>query len=174
MKSSLKAVALILVCLTCHASSADVTVSDFTKYSGPGLDPASWNGAVLIGPGHSMFGIRVGHLQDRNLVTANAIADEVLRSGPYAPDRSYARLELDKYILTWAKIAPASIVASVMPKQDITIVLEAYPAHNYNGNQQIPSPIRNPAQFTIASNGAITGKSRHIKTDAIESMLIQP
>jgi len=58
------------------------------------------------------------------------------------------------------------MLAEVTVKRDMSIAVEVYAAHQNTGNQEIPLPIKNPAQMTAGPDGIITGSSRHIDTVA--------
>ncbi len=138
----------------------------YTQFSGPGLDYTSWNGALLVGPGHSLWGMRIGYLDGGRLVTARDIESEIARAGAYNPDRSYAELDLTHYSIRWAKLDHSTMLAEVTAKKDLKIVAEVYPAHHNTGNQEISFPINNPAGMSAGTNGIVTGSSRHIDTVA--------
>ena len=147
---------------TTHAADGQ----NYTQFSGPGMDYTSWNGALLVGPGHSLWGVRIGYLDGTRLVTGRDIEKDVARSGAYSSERLYADLDLTHYTVRWAKLDESTMLAEVTPKSDLKIVAEVYPAHHNTGNQDIPWPIKNPAEMTVGSDGIITGSSRHIDTVA--------
>jgi len=108
----------------------------------PGIDPFSWNGAVFVGKGESIFGIRVGLLIGNEYITGKSVYDMVNKVGPRAPDGSYARISFGKegrvLTLTWSVQEKGVIVGSVSPsKNKTTIALEAYLPWNYPGKYSI-------------------------------------
>ena len=92
MKTYLKTL-LSAVCITAASQCANADQT-FTQFTGPGLDYTTWNGALVIGPGHSLWGMRVGYLKGDTLVTGQEITNEVARAGAYDSNRSYADLDL--------------------------------------------------------------------------------
>jgi hypothetical protein len=108
----------------------------------PGIDPLSWNGAVFIGYGEAIFGIRVGLIVDGEYLTGSDVYDAVNEVGPRAPDGSYARITYGKngknLILTWSVVDKGVIVGSVSPLRDNTeLVLESYFPWEYPGEYSI-------------------------------------
>jgi len=158
--------AVIVAALTVLPATHAVEAQDCTQFSGPGLDYTSWNSALLVGPGHSLWGVRVGYLDGKTLRTGGDIEKDVTRSGAYSADRSYADLDLTHYEIRWAKLDGSTMLAEVTAKRDLKIVAEVYPAHHNTGNQDIPLPIQNPAQTRAGRGGVVTGVSRHIRTTA--------
>lgn len=156
---------LSAVCITAASPFANAD-QNFTQFTGPGLDYTTWNGALLIGPGHSLWGMRVGYLEGEKLVTGEAITDKVARAGAYAPSRSYAELDLTDYTIRWAKHGPNTMLAEVTAGKDLAFAAEVYPAHQNTGNVEVPWPIHNPAQMQVGPEGIITGTSQHIDTVA--------
>jgi hypothetical protein len=156
---------LSAVCITAASPFANAD-QNFTQFTGPGLDYTTWNGALLIGPGHSLWGMRVGYLEGEKLVTGEAITDKVARAGAYAPSRSYAELDLTDYTIRWAKHGPNTMLAEVTAGKDLAFAAEVYPAPQHTGNVEVPWPIHNPAQMQVGPEGIITGTSQHIDTVA--------
>jgi hypothetical protein len=75
--------------------SADATTgtSNLTRVScGVGLDYRSWNGAILQGPGGSLFGVRIWFVADGKLITGSAFYEQAERAGDYDPEGKYACL----------------------------------------------------------------------------------
>ncbi len=158
--------AAVSAALTLSPATKAAENADYIRFSGAGLDYTTWNGALLVGPGHSLWGVRIGYLDGDRLVTGSDIEKDVARSGAYSSERLYADLDLTHYTVRWAKLDESTMLAEVTPKSDLKIVAEVYPAHHNTGNQDIPLPIQNPALVTAGSDGIITGQSRHIDTAA--------
>ena len=140
----------------------------------PGLDYSSWNGAMLTGPRGSLWGVRVGYIDQGRLVTGTSFTKAVTVIGPYADDASYAQITAGPLEITWAAGPEGSIVGSARALRDgLVIVLEAYPAHDFwlvdePVSQGDPPyvPFLNPAHFLVAAPGVITGLSTGIEVAA--------
>jgi len=161
-----------MVCATLIAVCSQFAIAntydshDYVRFTGPGLDYTTWNGALLVGPGHSLWGVRVGYLRGEKLVTGRDIEKDVARAGAYGEDRTYAELDLTHYSIRWAKLGNSTMLAEITPRKDQKLVAEVYPSHHNTGNQVIPMPIVNPAQFVVGADGIITGTSQYIDTIA--------
>ena len=162
---SMVSATLIAACTQFATANTDDSQS-YTRFTGPGLDYTAWSGSLLVGPGHSLWGVRIGYLKGNRLVTARDVVKDVARAGAYAEDRTYAELDLTHYFIRWAKLSNSTMLAEITPRKDQTLVAEVYPSHHNVGNQKIPMPIVNPAKFAVGSDGIITGTSQHIDTVA--------
>ena len=140
----------------------------------PGLDYSSWNGAMLTGPRGSLWGVRVGYVEQGRLVTGEAFNAAVTHIGPYADDATYAQITAGPVEITWAAGDKGGIVAMARALgDDLVLVLEAYPAHDYwllNRPQPTDGgppyvPFVNPCQFRVARGDLIVGLSPGIEVD---------
>ncbi|MFA6135003.1 MAG: hypothetical protein WC869_13390 [Phycisphaerae bacterium] len=140
---------------------------------GGGLDYAEWTGAMLAGPGNTLWGVRVSYQEGAKFLDRWEIY-EIAKAGPYAADGSFAQMEAGPLTVTWARLRDNEMVGEVSVRQDGTAVrVEAYPAHHFEGSGLEISPddpafaaYVGPCRFRLGSDGAIVGRSPHVVTVA--------
>lgn len=172
----------ILVSFTLGGDNASATASEpkpsHNAQAGPGLDHASWNGAMIVGPRGSLWGLRIGYLNENgNYVSDFNFYEQVLRAGPYAPDGSYAQVSTATLSLTWASNGKDEMLGKAeVLREGLTVIVEAYPAHDYPIRNQKADPsfpfyFKNPARFEVAAAETIVGTSPAIFTAAGDTMV---
>lgn len=110
----------------------------------PGGDWSSINGTVLCGPLGSLFGVRVGWVEDGVLITDRAFDKQIRRMGACAPGGRFASLSSERFLLTWA--SDGRLFGRIDAIRDAEIVIECYPAHDFpHRNDPGINPVVGPA-----------------------------
>jgi len=138
----------------------------------PGLHESGassgWNGAVFVGRGESIFGIRVGLIAGGSYITGDDVYWNANDVGPRAYDGSYARITFGKsphnaigknkdLTLEWSVQGDNAILGSFSPSKDnTTIAIEAYFPWDY------------PGKYSFENEDTITGTAPGVLTDKEE------
>lgn len=119
------------------------------SYSGAGMDPSAVNGAMLVCPDGSVWGIKVLFYSGSKLVDEK-FADYIRSYDSYAPDGSVSQVTAGPLILSWVRCAPSGIIGSVIATEQVKLIVECY------------VPFMNCAEFEAGED--IHGKSTEILT----------
>ena len=147
-------------------------------FARPGLDPSSWNGALLAGAHGSLWGVRVGYAENGKLITGRHFYDEVDRVGPYAPDGSFARIGAGPLCISWARDGESAIVGCVTAsREDVVVILESYAPYDIGQHRPLEQmsehernyfegnpPVYSPCEFAAGPSGSILGQAPGLET----------